>query len=481
MSTLGRSGVDLRKSPGSDRRRTVALAVISGAQLMFLLDATIVNVALPSIQESLRLDGSHLEWVVASYSIAFGGLLMLGGRAGDILGRRRLFTAGVGLFTVASLLGGFAGEPWLLTGCRILQGVGAAAASPAALALIAVTFPEGPERNRAVGWYTATATAGGGVGILAGGLIAAYLSWRWVFFVNVPIGLAVVLLTRQVIPEAPRRRGAFDVTGALTGTLAALLLVYGLIDGAQGGGNWSSWRVIAALGAAAVLIPVFAVVERRGRQPLVPLRLFADRTRVGVYAVLALTSTAMFGIFFFLTLFLQQVWHYDALDTAVVYIPLTCLLVLGAKASSSLYARFGARTLVSGGLLSAAAGMLWLSRIGDSGGYASGMLVPTVLTYAGLGVVSVPLTISALAEVADEDSGAASGLFSMARQIGGATGLAVLGTVVWSSVADAAPGTPAGEALSTGASRGFVVAAAITALALLVALATVPGKERAGA
>ncbi|GAA3378737.1 MFS transporter [Streptomyces sannanensis] len=478
MTASPQSAVGASEREEDRQRRSVALAVISAAQLMFLLDATIVNVALPSIQRSLRLSGSHLEWVVASYSIAFGGLLMLGGRAGDILGRRRVFTAGVALFTAASLLGGFAAEPWLLTVCRILQGVGAAAASPAALSLIAVTFPEGPERNRAVGWYTATATAGGGVGILAGGLIAAYLSWRWVFFVNVPIGLVVIAATRRVMPETPRQRGAFDAAGALTGTLAALLLVYGLIDGAQGGGNWSSWRVLAALGAAAVLAPAFVVLERRHPQPLVPLRLFADRTRLGVYAVLALTGTAMFGIFFFLTLFLQQVWDYSALHTALVYIPLTCLLVLGAKTSSWLFARLGARTLVCGGLLTAAAGMLWLSRIGDSAGYATGMLVPTVLTYAGLGVTGVPLTLSALARVADEDSGAASGLFSMARQIGGATGLAVLGTVVWSVVASAAPGTPAWEALSEGASQGFVVAAAITALALLVALVTVPGKER---
>jgi EmrB/QacA subfamily drug resistance transporter len=475
VTATPRSAVGTSKLGEGGQRRSVALAVISVTQLMFLLDATVVNVALPSIQRALKLNGSHLEWVVASYSIAFGGLLMLGGRVGDILGRRRVFTAGVALFTVASLLGGLATEPWLLTVCRTLQGIGAAAASPAALSLIAVTFPEGPERNRAVGWYTATATAGGGVGILAGGLITACLSWRWVFFVNVPIGLAILAVTLRVVPETPRRRGAFDAAGATTGTLAALLLVYGLIDGAQGGGSWSSWRVLGALGAATVLVPLFVLVERRSQQPLVPLRLFADQIRLGTYATLALSSTAMFGIFFFLTLFLQQVWDYSALHTAWVYLPLTCLLILGAKASSWLYSRLGARLPVCGGLLTAAAGMLWLSRIGDSAGYATGMLVPTVLTYAGLGVTGVPLTLAALARVPDEDSGAASGVFSMARQIGGATGLAALGTVVWSTVASAARYTPAADALSAGVSRGFVVASAITTLALLVA---VPGKER---
>ncbi|MEO3764616.1 MFS transporter [Streptomyces sp. B8F3] len=466
-------------SHAARRRRSVALLVISTAQLMFLLDATIVNVALPSMQRSLDLSGSDLEWVVASYSIAFGGLLMLGGRCGDILGRRQVFTAGIALFTVASLLGGMAWEPWLLVVCRTAQGVGAAAASPAALSLIAVTFPEGPERNRAVGWYTAVATAGGGVGIMAGGLITSYLSWRWVLFVNVPIGVAILAVGRRVLKETERRRGAFDAVGAVTGTLAALLLVYGLIDGAADGGNWSSPAVVGALVLAAVLLPVFVLVEKRSKQPLVPLRLFAGRTRPGTYAVFALTSTAMFGIFFFLTLFLQRVWDYSPLQTAFVYIPLTGLLVLGAKVSSRLVAVAGTRPLVCGGLLVATVGMLWLSRIGDSAGYTTGMLLPTVLTYAGLGVVSVPLTIAALADVPDEDSGAASGLFNMSRQIGGATGLAVLGTVVWATV-EAQGRADAEAALSEGVGRGFLVAAGVTALALLLALLTVPGRAEPG-
>ncbi|MDX3523616.1 MFS transporter [Streptomyces scabiei] len=468
---------DASKSPEEDlgsRRRSVALAVISSAQLMFLLDATIVNVALPDIQRSLRLDGADLEWVVASYSIAFGGLLMLGGRAGDILGRRRVFMTGVAVFTIASLLGGFADAAWLLTVCRTAQGVGAAAASPAALSLIAVTFPEGPGRNRAVGWYTAVATAGGGVGLLAGGLITVYLSWRWVMFVNVPLGAAILAVGAGVLRETPRARGAFDVLGAVTGTLAALLLCFGLIDGASGGGNWSSPAVLGALGAAAVLLPVFVLVERRSAQPLVPLRLFADRTRLGTYAVTALISTAVFGIFFFLTLFLQQVWDYSPLRTALVYLPLTCLLIIGAKAGSPLLARFGTRAVVCGGLLVATTGILWLARIGDSGGYTTGMLVPTVLTYAGLGVTGVPLTLAALSKVADEDAGAASGLVNMARQIGGATGLAVLGAVAWS----AGVSGETGAGLSTGVARGFAVAGGLTLLALCVAAVTLPRKGR---
>ncbi|MFP8907842.1 MFS transporter [Streptomyces atacamensis] len=485
MTAAAQAAADTPAHGRTPRRRSVALAVISAAQLMFLLDATIVNVALPSIQRSLELDGAGLEWVVASYSIAFGGLLMLGGRAGDILGRRRMFAAGLALFTCASLLGGFASEPWLLVVCRAAQGAGAAAASPAALSLIAVTFPQGPERDRAIGWYTAVATAGGGLGLLAGGVITAWLSWRWVMLVNVPIGVVLLAVTRRVLPRTPRRSGVFDASGAVTGTLAALLLVYGLVSGSSGSSGHSGWtrpEVLAALGSAAVLLAVFVAVERRGAQPLVPLRLFADGRRAGVYAVLALTSTAMFGVFFFLTLFLSRVWGYSALRIAVVYLPLTCLLVAGARFGPRLVALVGARALVCCGLLTAAAGMAWLSRIGESGGYATGMLAPTVLVYAGLGVTGVPLTLAALADVADEDSGAASGLLTMARQIGGATGLAVLGAVVWAAAGTAGhTGTEAADAaLSSGIAHGFLAAAAVTALSLLPAAVAVPGKSASG-
>jgi predicted MFS family arabinose efflux permease len=283
-----------------------------------------------------------------------------------------------------------------------------------------------------------------------------------------------------VLPETPRRRGTFDASGAVTGTLAALLLVYGLVSGSSEHGGWTRPPVLAALGAAAVLLAAFVAVERRGAQPLVPLRLFTDGRRAGVYTVLALTSTAMFGIFFFLTLFLSRVWEYSALRTAVAYLPLTCLLVAGARVSSRLVALLGARLLVCGGLLTAAAGMVWLSRIGESGGYATGMLAPTVLVYAGLGVTGVPLTLAALSDVADEDSGAASGLLTMARQIGGATGLAVLGAVVWSASAAAERTGTAGEALSSGAAHGFLAAAGITLLSLLLAAVAVPGRPAAG-
>ncbi|MFI6603422.1 MFS transporter [Nonomuraea sp. NPDC050536] len=464
------------------RSRTLALWTISIAQLMFLLDATVVNVALPSIKGSLGFSGSGLEWVVTGYSLAFGGLLLLGGRAGDILGRRRMFVAGLALFTVASLLGGLATTPWWLLVCRAVQGVGAAAASPAALSLIATTFPEGPERDRAVGIYSAVATAGGGVGLLAGGVITTYLSWRWVMFVNVPFGVFIVIAAMRVLTETERVRGRFDLAGALTGTAGVTLLVYGLINAATdqtGTTHWADTDVLVTLGAAVLLIAAFVASERRNPHALVPLRIFIDRVRAGTYIVQILSSTAMFGIFFFLTLFLQQVWGYTPLQTAVVYVPLTGLLVYGARLSSRLVAKTGVRNLVIGGLLSAAAGMAWLSQIGDSSGYLTGMLVPTVLTYAGLGLTGVPLTLSAMSRVPAEDSGTASGVFSAARQVGGATGLAVLGTVAWAAASAITGPKPASRsladhALAVGAGRGFAVAAGIVLLALLVAALTLP-------
>ncbi|MCM2576542.1 MFS transporter [Streptomyces meridianus] len=470
MSGIGTEAGQVTAGPATGgRARTSALVLISAAQLMLLLDSTIVNVALPAIQESLGIHGAELEWVVSGYSLAFGGLLLLGGRAGDILGRRRVFTAGLALFTAASLLGGFASEPWMLLVSRAAQGVGAAAASPAALSLIATTFPEGRERNRAIGIYTAAATSGGGVGLLAGGLITTYLSWRWILFVNVPVGTLMIALAWKLLPETERSRKRLDLPGALTGTLGITLLVYGLINAATdetGRQHWADPDVLLTLAASALLIAAFARIERRAAHPLVPLRILTDRARAGTYLILTLSSTAMFGIFFFLTLFLQQVWNYTPLKTALGYLPLTCLLMYSTSLGGRLLGTLSARTLVPGGLTIAAAGMFWLSRIGDSAGYWTGLLPPTILTYLGLGVISVPLTAAALSGISAEDSGIASGLFSTARQVGGATGLAVLGTVVWASAAH--------SSLSVAAGHGFAVAGAAAAVAALVALATVP-------
>lgn len=451
-------------------RERLALWTISVAQLVFLLDATVVNVALPAIQDALAFSGTGLTWVVTAYSIPFGGLLLLGGRAGDLLGLRRTLVGGLAVFTAASLLAGLAQEPWQLLACRALQGAGAAFASPAALSLIAATFAEGAPRARALGTYTAIASIGGPAGLVLGGVLTTYASWRWVMLVNVPVGLALVALAPRALPETDRRRVRVDLPGALLGTLAVTALVYGLIAAAgdETGSGWGDPAVLVTFAASAALLVAFLVVERRP-DPLVPLGFFADRQRTGTYAVLVLVSTAMFGVYFFLTLFLQRVWGWSALTTAVVYVPLSLVLMAAARVSSRVIERTGPRALVLGGLAAGAAGLGWLSTVDADGGVLE-VLLPTLLTYAGFGLTSVPTTVTALERVAPADSGLASGLFNTSRQIGGATGLAVLGTVAWAAAST--------SGLAVGATRGFLVAAGVTVLALLVALATIRRRVR---
>jgi EmrB/QacA subfamily drug resistance transporter len=488
---------------GTSRAKQWALITLSLAQLMFLLDATIINVALPTIQQAMRLSGPALEWMVTAYSVPFGGLLLLGGRAGDILGKRRVFLGGVLLFTAASLLGGLARASWWLLICRAAQGTGAAAAYPATLALVTVTFPDGPQRHRALGTLQVIGGAGGAIGLIAGGVITTYLSWRWVMFVNVPIGMFLLAATPRVMPETAVHPGRFDLAGALSITLGVMMAVYALISGASGENgpsHWGSPAVLGCLVGAAVLMIIFVYVERRSRRPLVPLRIFANRSRAGCYVVAILLNTSMFGIFFFMTLFVQRVWGFSPLRTALIYVPLTATLVGSGWAGSRLVTRAGVRPMLITGLTAAAVGMAWLSRIDYTSGYATGLLLPCLLTYSGIGLTTVPLTLTAVSGVAAEDSGLASGLFSAARQVGGATGLAVLGTVTWTTVAaatrqatalratalQAAPGLAhvqaaaepvTRQALMAGIERGFTVAAGITLLALLVAAAANPRRQ----
>jgi len=462
------------------RGERLALAVISIGQMMFLIDATIVNIALPAIRASLGFSGAVLEWVVTGYSLAYGGLLLLGGRAGDILGRRKLFVTGLAVFTTASLVGGLAWTPWVLLACRAAQGAGAAAASPAVLSLVATTFPEGPRRERAVGVYTSVVTSGGGLGLLAGGVIVTFLSWRWVMFVNVPIGLLVLACAPRVLVETEPGRGRFDLAGALSATAGVSLLVYGLIAASadeSGRMHFTDPVVLLAFGAAVLCLVAFVVVERRSPNPLVPLRIFADRARWGSYLVVVLFSTVMFGMFFFLTLFQRQVWGEGPLRVALGYLPLTAVLAC-AKFTRRLLPVFGARRVVLAGLTVAAAGLVWLSRIGATGDYWTGLLLPSVLTYAGIGVLGVPLTLNALSGVANSDLGIASGLYTAARQIGGATGLAVLGTVAWASAAAVHPGSPGDpHALTVGVTNGLLTAAGLMLLALAVAWRVIPAER----
>src|SRR5690242_4855685 len=478
------------------RHLGLALLVIATAQLMVVLDATVVNVALPRIQAALGFSGSGLEWVVNAYALAFGGLLLLGGRAGDLLGRRKMFIAGLLLFSAASLAGGFANSEAFLLTARAVQGAGGALVAPAALALITTTFPEGPPRTRAFGVYAAMSIAGGAIGLIGGGLLTTYASWRWVLFVNVPIGAAVALAAPRVLAETPRRRGRFDLPGAITGTAGVTALVYGLVSAAttpDGVSHWGDAKVLAALSAAAVLLAAFAVIETRSPQALLPIRLLRDRNRTGAYLSYAGVGIFIFGMFFFLTVFMQAVWGYSALKTGLAYLPFTAALFLGAGAVTQLVPKIGARPLLLAGSAASTGGLYWLSRISEHGTYASAVLGPTVIIGAGAALLFVTLSLVALNRVPEADSGVASSLLNTGQQLGGSIGLALLGTVAWTAVAHHVvhataaaaraghpvhPGGPLAaaiyrHAIATGFSRGFLVAAGIALLTFAINLTVI--------
>ena len=477
------------------RRLGVALLVIATAQLMVVLDATIVNVALPHIQTALGFSGSGLEWVVNAYALALGGLLLLGGRAGDLLGRRRMFVAGLLLFSAASLAGGLAtSQAWLLA-ARAVQGAGGAIVAPTALALIATTFPEGSPRNRAMGVYAAMSGAGGAAGLLAGGLLVTYASWRWVLFVNVPIGIGVALAALVVLPGAARRPGRLDLPGAITGTGGVAALVYGLSNAAtspDGTSHWGDGKVVTALTVGVVLLAAFALAETRSRHALLPVRLLRQRDRLGANLIMLGVGTAIFGVFFFVNLFVQDIWGYSALRTGVAFLPLTAVLLAASGAATALVPRIGARPLLLAGGATSAGGLYWLSRLTEHATYASGLLGPSLMTGAGLGLLFVPLPLVALARVAEADSGVAASLLNAGRQVGGSIGLAVLGTVAWTVIADstrthgaaaarAVSPMPAAtwqaaayrHALAAGFDRAFLAAAAIAVLTLVIAITAI--------
>ncbi|MEB8336980.1 MFS transporter [Streptomyces endophyticus] len=472
---------------GGNRRLGLALLVIATAQLMVVLDSTIVNVALPQVQSALGFSGSGLQWVVNAYAVTFGGLLLLGGRAGDILGRRRVFVFGLLLFSTASLLGGFATSEWWLLTARAVQGMGGAVIAPTALALITSNFPEGGERNRAFGIYAAMAGAGSAVGLLLGGILTTYVSWRWVMFVNVPIGILVAATAPRVLAESPRRPGRIDVAGAVAGTGGVALLVYGLSQaaaGADGVSHWGDAQVLASLTASVALLVSFVWIERRSPHPLLPMRVLADRNRSGANLIMLCIATALFGLFFFLTLFMQTVLGYSAIRSGIAYLPFAIGVVIASALASRLMARLGARPTILAGAAAVAGGTFWFSRLTEHSSYVDALLGPLLVTSFGLGLVFVPLSLVSLHNVAERDSGVASSLLNAGQQVGGAIGLALLGTVAWTAVANsvrsqgaqvgtAPPESIYNHALAVGFSRGFAVAAGVALLAFLIAIATI--------
>jgi EmrB/QacA subfamily drug resistance transporter len=407
---------------------TVFLFVILTAQLMVVLDGTIVNVALPHIQRGLAFSGSSLSWVLNAYLLTFGGLLLLGARAGDLLGRRRTFLAGIAVFAISSLLGGFAESAWMLLAARAAQGVGAALAAPSSLALLTATFSEGKERTRAIGLFTTVSAAGGALGLVSGGVLTEVASWRWVMFVNVPIGLAVWLVGRVTLRETPSRHGHFDLLGAITSTLAMTGLVLGLVE--AGSVGWASPRTVGALAAGIVLLGVFARIERRAEEPIVPLRLIADATRTTANVSRGLVYAGMYGTFFFLGQFLQDVEHYSPLRAGLAFLPIPLSVFASSQLVSKVLAgRIRPKVLMLSGIYLAIVGMALLTQLHAGVSYPR-MLVSLVLLGLGSGTALVSLTTASLAGVAPGDAGAASGLVNVIQQLGAVFGIAVLVSVL---------------------------------------------------
>ncbi|WP_176738590.1 MFS transporter [Micromonospora pallida] len=445
------------------KRPGLVLALLAACALMIVLDSTVVYVALPKIQQSLEMGGTGLVWVVNAYALAFGGLMLLGGRAGDIVGQRRVLLVGLVIFGVASLICGLATSPEMLIAARAAQGVGAALVAPTSLSLIPINFTNDAARTKAIGVYTGIAAAGGTFGLIIGGVLSDAASWRWVFFINVPVVALVVLLAPTAIRESQPQRGSFDFVGAVTSTGAMVALVYALVRTSTAG--WDDPVVLACLAAAAVLFTVLLLVERRARQPLLPLRLFTDRVRASGFVTLLFFPAAFAGMFFFLTQYFQVVWSYSALRTGFAFIPAAVLVLVAAILTGQLVPKLGSTVVAGIGALLTAGAMIWLTQISADGGYATSLLGPLVLGGFGAGLIYASVTTSIMSNVTPDVTGAASSVLQAVQQIGPALGLAVLVT---------AAGTPADPV--DGMRRAFWVAALIAALPAVLALLGRPSR-----
>ncbi|MEA2201649.1 MAG: hypothetical protein QOI89_2245 [Solirubrobacteraceae bacterium] len=465
--------------PASRADPNVVLALVAVAQFMVVLDATVVNVALPTIKTDVGFSEQSLSWVLNAYTLMFGGFLLLGGRLADQLGRRRLFMAGIALFSGASLVCGLSQSEGMLLVARGLQGLGGALVSPAALSILLTTFAEGTERNRALAVWGAIAGAGGALGLLLGGVIVEVLSWRWVFFINVPIGAVVLALAPRVLPESRSQSAArgYDIEGAVAITVGTIALVFTLIKASTWG--WTSGRTLAGFAIAILLIAAFVVIERRQKDPLIPLRIFSNRSLAASDATMLVVAAALFGVFYFCTLYLQQVLGFSALKTGVSYLPLSLTLVGASALASRFVDRFTPKPVLIVGLLISTVGFALLTRIVGHGDYASHVLPAMVALGAGLGMSFVPITIAATNGVEAGDSGLASGLLNTTQQVGGSLGLAILSSVSTSRVTSAVhAGSSLPLALTHGFKGAFIVAAALCAIGVLVAFGLLPRRHK---
>jgi EmrB/QacA subfamily drug resistance transporter len=467
-----------RRMTTPDPRRWQALAVLGVAYLMVVLDVSIVNVALPSIQQSLGFSTSGLEWVVSGYALTFGGFLLLGGRLGDLLGRRRVFMVGLALFAFLSLLCGLSVSPAMLIAARVLQGAAGAILSPSVFSIVSVTFEEGSDRNKALGILGAIAGSGAAIGLLLGGVLTEFASWEWIFFVNVPIGLGVLLLVPRVVTEsrAPELARHFDIAGAVTVTGGLMLLVYGLTRAPTVG--WASPETIASFVGFAVLIGAALVIERRSRAPLIDLNIFRRRTLTGANVIALLLGTMLFGMFFLLTLYQQDVLGYSPLQTGVHNLAIALTVIAASAVSQALVMRVGVKPVLTTGLVLLGGGLAYYPQISPDGSYVTDLLPGFLLTGTGLGFSFVPISIAALGGVTNREAGLASGLITTSQQIGGGIGLAILSSVSTTRTNNLlASGVAPPVALTDGFRLAFWVGVGIAIAAVVTTLIVIRGRD----
>jgi EmrB/QacA subfamily drug resistance transporter len=462
----------------ADPRRWKALAVLGVAYLMVVLDVAIVNVALPSIQTDLGFSTEDLQWVVSGYALTFGGFLLLGGRIGDLLGRRAVFMVGLAAFAVTSLLAGLATSPELLVAARLAQGAAGAILSPSVFSIVSVTFQEGAERNKALGILGGIAGSGAAIGVLLGGVFSEYIGWEWIFFVNVPVALLTLLLVRRYVAES-RADGLtkhFDAWGAVTVTGSLMLLVYGLTQSTSNG--WGSLETIGSLVGSAVLMAIFLTIELRSRSALVPLGIFRRRTLSAANAIGFGLGTMTFGMFFLLSLYMQQVLGYSAMKTGVSYLAVALTVVAASAISQAFVTRIGVKPVLVAGMGLLTIALLYFSQVSPDGSYLGDLLPGFLLIGVGMGFSFVPISIAALAGVGDREAGLASGLINTTQQIGGALGVALLITVATTRTEDmVASGAAAPEALTNGFGLAFFVAAGFAFASLVLTLVALKGDE----
>jgi EmrB/QacA subfamily drug resistance transporter len=443
----------------------LVLVIACMAQFMVVLDATVVNIALPSVQRGLHFTDANLQWIVNGYTLIFGGFLMLGGRLADLLGRKRLFVSGVALFALASLLNGFARSSDILIAGRALQGLAGALVSPAALSIVTTTFTDGEQRTRALGVWSAIAASGAAVGLLVGGALTQLASWRWVFFVNVPIGVITIALALRYIAEsrADVAHRAFDIAGAVTVTGGLVVLVYAIVKAHTFG--WASGRTVGLIAASVALLAAFVVIERRSRAPLMRLSIFRVRSLAVGDTVLLLVASGMFGMFFFASLYVQEILGYSPLRAGLAFLPVTAGIIVGAGLSQQLIRRLGVRNVAMGGVSLGAAGMVVLTQLPVHGSYVGNLLIGLLPLSIGLGLAFVPITLLGTSGVSSEDAGLASGLFNTAQQVGGSLGLAILSTLAASQTSSLlrAGGTSPAAATVSGYHIAFLGAAIMLA------------------